>query len=316
MFEEARRGLPIAGLISKTGSDVSEPLRQMLATMQHSPQVETSLAVGDHLTRNGTTIVVPSLQVGRDKAIGSCGFPLTDDSPVHPVCSVEGRFFLTVEGRPREAVDPPIPLSDRNTVWRRIHEAASLVDDAGTVGDEAAVVRLSAAMRRLRGSFAVGLLDGKVGNSESGHLCIGAGRVVIQDDLRIEMAMQNGTFSKNSAFLKAMRHVRKKNGALHLIALLSKKSSHGSMDYPVELLQMAKGNGIKDVFVHAIFDGRGERSRSAALFLEKLDEEMTKIGLGQVVSGIGRAMALDRNNNYPLTRRAYEALVFGVGRTI
>ncbi len=160
-FEEARRGLPIAGLISKTGSDVSEPLRQMLATMQHSPQVETSLAVGDHLTRNGTTIVVPSLQVGRDKAIGSCGFPLTDDSPVHPVCSVEGRFFLTVEGRPREAADPPIPHSDRNTVWRRIHEAASLVDDAGTVGDEAAVVRLSAAMRRLRGSFAVGLLDGQ-----------------------------------------------------------------------------------------------------------------------------------------------------------
>lgn len=163
---------------------------------------------------------------------------------------------------------------------------------------------------------AVGLLDWKPGNSESGHLCIGAGRVVIQDDLRIEMAMENGTFSKNPALLKAIRHVRQKKSTLHLIALLSKKSSHGSIDYPIALLKMAMENSLRDVFVHAIFDGRGERSRSASLFLDRLEKEMTKIGVGQVVSGIGRAMALDRNSNYHLTRKAYEALVFGVGRTI
>lgn len=163
---------------------------------------------------------------------------------------------------------------------------------------------------------AVGLLDGKVGNSESGHLCIGAGRVEIQDDLRIDKAIGNGTFSKNPAFLKVMRHVRRRDSALHLIALLSKKSSHGSVDYAVALLKMAKENGIEDVFLHTIFDGRGERSRSAALFLDKLEEEMTKIGVGRVVSGIGRAMALDRNRNYHLTRKAYEALVVGVGEII
>lgn len=163
---------------------------------------------------------------------------------------------------------------------------------------------------------AVGLLNGKPGNSESGHLCIGAGRVVIQDDLRIEMAMENGTFSKNPSILKAMRHVRRKNGTLHLIALLSKKSSHGSIDYAVALLKMAKEKGIKDVFVHAIFDGRSEKSRSAPPFLERLEKEMTSIGLGQVVSGVGRAMALDRNSNYRLTQKAYEALVFGIGKPI
>ena len=160
-FQEARRGLPIAGLISKMGSDVSEPLRQMLATMQHPPQVAISLAVGDHLTRNGTTQIISSLLGGRDKAIGSCGFPMIDDAPVHPIRTVEGRFLLAVEGRPREVSDPPSPPSDRNTVWRRIHEAASSVNAAGTIRDETAVARLSAVMRRLRGSFAVGLLDGQ-----------------------------------------------------------------------------------------------------------------------------------------------------------
>lgn len=163
---------------------------------------------------------------------------------------------------------------------------------------------------------AVGLLDWKPGNSESGHLCIGAGRVVVQDDLQIEMAMKNGTFLKNPAFLKAMRHVRQKNSSLHLIAIMSEKSSHGSIDYAIALLKMAKNEGINDAFVHAIFNGRSEKSRSAPPFLNRLEKEMTDIGLGQVVSGVGRAMALDRDGNFHLTRKAYEALVFGIGKPI
>ncbi len=153
--------MPIAGLISKTGSDVSEPLRQMLATMHHHTQGATSLAVGDHLNRNGATYDESSLPGGRDKALGSCGFPMTDASPVHPISSVEGRFLLAIEGRPRDAAGPPIPPADRNTPWRRIYAAASLVDATGAVCDESTVARLSAAMRRLRGGFAVGILDGE-----------------------------------------------------------------------------------------------------------------------------------------------------------
>jgi 2,3-bisphosphoglycerate-independent phosphoglycerate mutase len=163
---------------------------------------------------------------------------------------------------------------------------------------------------------AAGLLYWKPGNSEAGHQCIGAGRVVIQDDLRIQMAMDDGTFSTNPALLGAMRHVRKKKSALHLIAFLSKKSSHGSIDYGLAVLKAAKEQGVKDVFVHTIFDGRSERVQGAARLLDKLERDMAALGAGQVVSGIGRAMALDRNGNYDLTRKAYEALVSGVGRTI
>jgi 2,3-bisphosphoglycerate-independent phosphoglycerate mutase len=97
---------------------------------------------------------------------------------------------------------------------------------------------------------------------------------------------------------------------------MSEKSSHGSIDYAIALLKMAKNEGINDAFVHAIFNGRSEKSRSAPPFLNRLEKEMTDIGLGQVVSGVGRAMALDRDGNFHLTRKAYEALVFGIGKPI
>jgi 2,3-bisphosphoglycerate-independent phosphoglycerate mutase len=163
---------------------------------------------------------------------------------------------------------------------------------------------------------AVGLKPGKAGNSEAGHMNIGAGRVVLQDDVRLDMAMKDGTFSTNDTFCLAMDKVIQKNSGLHLIALLTEKSSHGSIEYPLALLKMAKERGLEKVFVHVIFDGRSTEPGTAPALLEKLEMQMDEIGIGQIVSGIGRGIALDRDGNYSKIKRAFDALVFGAGRKV
>jgi 2,3-bisphosphoglycerate-independent phosphoglycerate mutase len=99
-----------------------------------------------------------------------------------------------------------------------------------------------------------------------------------------------------------------------LISLLSENSSHGSIDYPLALLQMAKSSRLERVYLHIIFDGRSTEPGSAPAMLEKLERQMAEIGVGQIVSGVGRGIALDRDGNYARTQRAYDAMVFGVGK--
>lgn len=161
---------------------------------------------------------------------------------------------------------------------------------------------------------AVGLQPGKAGNSEAGHLNIGAGRVVLQDDVRLDQAMQQGTFARNEIFQLAIQKVQANGSALHLIGLLTEKSSHGSIEYPLELLRMAHAHGLEKVYLHLIFDGRSTEPGSAPLLLEKLETAMRQIGTGQIVGGVGRGIALDRDGNYGKIQRAYNALVFGQGR--
>ena len=170
------------------------------------------------------------------------------------------------------------------------------------------VVRLQAA------GEAVGLKAGKAGNSEAGHMNLGAGRVVPQDDVRLDGAMKDGSFSKNEILCAAIRDAGKRGVGLHLIGLLTEKSSHGSIDYPLALLGMAKEAGLKKVYLHVIFDGRSTEPGSAPALLEKLETQIDRIGVGKVVSGVGRGIALDRDGNYARIQRAYEALVNGVGR--
>ncbi len=161
---------------------------------------------------------------------------------------------------------------------------------------------------------AVGLKPGKAGNSEAGHMNIGAGRVVLQDDVRLDLAMKDGSFHTNETFCRVINEVKQQNASLHLIGLLTEKSSHGSIDYPLALLRMAKANGLKQVYLHIIFDGRSTEPGSAPTLLEKLETQVEEIGVGQIVSGIGRGIALDRDGNYNKTKRAYDALAFGVGK--
>jgi len=161
---------------------------------------------------------------------------------------------------------------------------------------------------------AVGLKAGKAGNSEAGHINIGAGRVVLQDDVRLDLAMKDGSFYTNETFCRVMGEVKQRNARLHLIGLLTEKSSHGSIDYPLALLRMAKANGLNQVYLHVIFDGRSTEPGSAPALLEKLEKQVDEIGVGQIVSGVGRGIALDRDGNYNQTKRAYDAFVCGVGK--
>ncbi len=156
----------------------------------------------------------------------------------------------------------------------------------------------------------VGLQAGKTGNSEAGHSNLGAGRVVAQDDVRMDNAIRSGSFRTNSVFLDAIEKARRTGHSLHLIAYLTHKSSHGCIDYPLMLTEMA---GDIPVWLHIIFDGRSTLPGSAPDLLMELEEQLSRIGRGQIADGTGRGIALDRDGNYEKVRRAYEAMVLGKG---
>ena len=169
-------------------------------------------------------------------------------------------------------------------------------------------------VRYLRASGeAVGLESGKAGNSEAGHLNIGAGRMVPQDDVRLENAMQDGSFGENPVFVAAVEQAKKTGKAVHLLALLTKKSSHGSIDYPLELLTLCKRMEQDEVYVHIIFDGRSTAPGSAPALLRELDETLREKGVGRIVSGVGRGIALDRDKNWVKVKKAYDSLTIGAG---
>ena len=160
---------------------------------------------------------------------------------------------------------------------------------------------------------AVGLAEGKTGNSEAGHINLGSGRVVLQDDVRLDKAMKDGSFAKNPVFLETIKGVKERGTALHLLALLTKKSSHGSIDYPNALLDMAKEAGVEKVFVHIIFDGRSTDPGSGPALLREFGEGVEKKGVGLMVSGIGRGIALDRDQNWGRILTTYQSLTEGKG---
>lgn len=160
---------------------------------------------------------------------------------------------------------------------------------------------------------AVGLAAGKTGNSEAGHINLGSGRVVLQDDVRLDNAMKDGSFAKNPVFLHTLEGVKERGTALHLFALLTKKSSHGSIDYPLALVDMARDAGVKDVYVHVIFDGRSTEPGSAPALLREFGETLEQKGAGLIVSGVGRGVALDRDQNWAKIQRTYDSLVAGKG---
>ncbi len=161
---------------------------------------------------------------------------------------------------------------------------------------------------------AVGLQAGKTGNSEAGHINIGSGRVILQDDVRLDAAMKDGSFFTNEIFLSTIDDVKRRGASLHLLGLLTEKSSHGSIDYPLAVLKMAKERGLENVYIHVIFDGRSTEPGSAPALLEKLEAQVSEIGIGKVVTGVGRGIALDRDGNYGKIKRAFDALVNGAGK--
>lgn len=163
---------------------------------------------------------------------------------------------------------------------------------------------------------AVGLPEGTVGNSEVGHLHLGAGRRVYSDRSRIDRAVRDGSFFRNSAFLDAMRAAKRNGRSLHLMGIVSFFSSHGSVDHLVALMEMAKREGLEDVFVHAMLGRRGEQPESGANYVEMIEKKAEEIGVGRVVSVIGRYWSMDREENWDRVEKAYRMLVKGEGTPV
>jgi len=160
---------------------------------------------------------------------------------------------------------------------------------------------------------AVGMPPHTVGNSEAGHLHLGAGRRVILDRVKIDRAVQDGSFFRNEAFLWAMEGAKKLNKPLHLLGIVSHYSSHGTIRHLFALLRMAKNLGLKDVYVHSLIGRRGEKPESGAIYLEKVEQMCHELSIGEVVTVMGRFWALDREENWDRVEKAYRALVYGEG---
>ncbi len=159
----------------------------------------------------------------------------------------------------------------------------------------------------------VGLPDGQMGNSEVGHTNIGAGRVVYQELTRITKSIEDGDFFTNDAFLKAVDNCKKNDSALHLMGLLSNGGVHSHNTHLYALVKLAKDKGLKKVYVHGLLDGRDVPPASAADFIDELQEELKKIGVGEIATVMGRFYGMDRDNRWDRVGKAYSALVYGEG---
>ena len=163
--------------------------------------------------------------------------------------------------------------------------------------------------------LAVGLPDGQMGNSEVGHMNIGAGRIIYQDLTRITKAIEDGDFFENKALLAAMDNCKKNDSDLHLWGLLSDGGVHSHITHLYGLLEMAKKQGLSKVYVHAFLDGRDTPPASGKEFIEELEKKMKEIGVGKIASLSGRYYAMDRDNRWDRVEKAYKALVAGEGNT-
>lgn len=158
----------------------------------------------------------------------------------------------------------------------------------------------------------VGLPAGQMGNSEVGHLNIGAGRIVYQELTRINKSIRDGDFYHKKELLDAMKKAKEGNGKLHLMGLVSKGGVHSSQEHLYALCQMAKNNGLENVFIHAFTDGRDCDPKSGLAFITELEQELKK-STGKIATIIGRYYAMDRDNRWERVKLAYDLLVNGTG---
>jgi 2,3-bisphosphoglycerate-independent phosphoglycerate mutase len=162
--------------------------------------------------------------------------------------------------------------------------------------------------------LSVGLPAGQMGNSEVGHTNIGAGRVVYQDLTRISKSIQDGDFFENAALVECMQKAKAGSGRLHLSGLLSDGGVHSHDTHLYALIEMAKRQGVREIFVHCLLDGRDTPPQSGAEYLKRLEAEIARIGAGQIATVMGRFYAMDRDNRWERVEQAYRAIVSGVGK--
>ncbi len=161
--------------------------------------------------------------------------------------------------------------------------------------------------------LSVGLPDGQMGNSEVGHLNMGAGRIVYQDLTKITKMIQDGDFFENAELLKACKNAKDNDSALHLYGLLSDGGVHSHITHLYGLLELAKKQGLEKVYVHCFLDGRDTPPASGKGYVEELEEKMKEIGVGKVATVMGRYYVMDRDNRWDRVELAYKAMVKGEG---
>jgi 2,3-bisphosphoglycerate-independent phosphoglycerate mutase len=161
--------------------------------------------------------------------------------------------------------------------------------------------------------MSVGLPEGQMGNSEVGHLNIGAGRIVYQELTRISKAIADGDFFTNPVLLDCIARTKSAGGRLHLAGLLSDGGVHSHNTHLYALLELAKQQGVKEVFIHCLLDGRDTPPKSGAEYLDQLETRIAEIGTGKIATVMGRYYAMDRDNRWERVEKAYAAMVYGEG---
>ncbi len=164
--------------------------------------------------------------------------------------------------------------------------------------------------------ISVGLPWGEPGNSEVGHMTLGAGKVIYQNMPRITMAINDGEFFKNPAFLEAIKKSKENNSAIHLMGLLGRGSVHSTLDHIYALLEMMRDQKVEKLFLHVFTDGRDSAPNSGIEAIKELEQRMEKYGIGKIATISGRYFAMDRNNNWDRVEKAYKAIVKSEGEKI
>ena len=168
-------------------------------------------------------------------------------------------------------------------------------------------------VKGLASGMAVGLPEGQMGNSEVGHLNMGAGRIVYQELTRITKEIQDGDFFKNEALLHAVKNAKENGSALQLFGLLSDGGVHSHITHLFGLLELAKKEGLEKVYVHCFLDGRDTPPQSGKGYVQELTDKLAELGVGKIATVMGRYYAMDRDNRWDRVERAYNAITKGLG---
>jgi 2,3-bisphosphoglycerate-independent phosphoglycerate mutase len=162
---------------------------------------------------------------------------------------------------------------------------------------------------------AVGLPEGQMGNSEVGHLNIGAGRIVYQSLTRVNKSIREGDFYENDTFIEAMNTVKKNNSALHLFGLLSDGGIHSHIEHIFALIKLASEHNVKKVYIHGFLDGRDVGPQTAGTYIEQLQNMMNECGVGEIATLSGRYYSMDRDKRWDRVKKSYDSMVYGEGLT-
>lgn len=160
----------------------------------------------------------------------------------------------------------------------------------------------------------VGILEGQMGNSEVGHINIGAGRIIYQETMKITNSINDGSFFKNKELNEAIKNVKKYNSKLHVMGLCSDKGVHSMLTHLYAILKKCKQDNLEQVYIHFFSDGRDSAATSGINYIKEIISECNKIGIGTIASIIGRYYAMDRDTKWEKTKKAYDLLINGIGQ--